>query len=137
MPKGVKPSFELAMPDKFVEQCKNSDVIYFHGGETNLIISLIRNFDLPTVFNSKVIATNSASSDMLSRHYWSCDKRVCANGLGIFKIKFIPHYNSNYGSDDPRGPIDWSQAKKDLEQYGDKKLPIYALEEGEYIIFEE
>ena len=51
-------------------------------------------------------------------------------------IKFIPHYNSNYGVDDPRGPIDWQKAKDELAKYGDKALPIYALEEGDFVVFE-
>jgi len=37
---------------------------------------------------------------------------------------------------DPRGSIDWESAKKELENFGDKSLPIYALEEGEFAIFE-
>ena len=58
------------------------------------------------------------------------------DGLGILPIKFIPHYKSNWGSDDPRGSIDWEAALRELEEYGDASLPIHALEEGEYIVIE-
>jgi hypothetical protein len=51
-------------------------------------------------------------------------------------IKFIPHFESDFGSTDPRGPVDWQKAHKDLEEYGDTTLPIYALREGEFKVFE-
>jgi len=57
-------------------------------------------------------------------------------GLGILPIRFIAHFNSNYGTSDPRGPIDWNEAYAQLEKYGDITLPIIALEEGEFVVFE-
>jgi hypothetical protein len=58
-------------------------------------------------------------------------------GLGILPVKFIPHYKSTtYTKGDPRGPIDWSKAYQDLSDFGDKTLPIYALEEGEYVVLQ-
>lgn len=134
---GVKPTFELAMPADFVEQCERADVIYFHGGDDHLLQYWMKHFDIPAIFKDKVVATNSASSDMLTTHYWTCDWRACANGLGILPIKFIPHYQSDFGEADPRGPIDWQKAYDDLAAYGDTSLPIHALKEGEFIVVEE
>ena len=37
--------------------------------------------------------------------------------------------------DDPRGPIDWGKAHEELAEFGDKNLPIHALEEGDFIVF--
>jgi hypothetical protein len=136
MPEGVKPTFELALPDMFVEQCKNADVIYFHGGDNDLLFYWMRKFDYLALFKDKVVATNSASSDMLAIAYWTCDWRECQDGLGILPIKFIPHYQSNFGDDDPRGPVDWGKAYSELKTYGDPALPILALKEGEYKVFQ-
>jgi hypothetical protein len=136
MPEGVKPSFELAMPDTFAEQCKRADVIYFHGGDDHLLQFWMKQFNLDEIFKNKVVATNSASSDMVATHHWTCDWRQCADGLGILPIKFIPHYKSDFGGDDPRGSIDWQKAYDELKAYGDTSLPIYALKEGEYIVME-
>ncbi|HEY5667791.1 MAG TPA: hypothetical protein VIR03_01365, partial [Candidatus Saccharimonadales bacterium] len=97
----------------------------------------MRQYDLPKLFSDIVVATNSASSDMLATHYWTCDWRECANGLGILPVKFIPHYLSDFGTDDPRGPIDWQKAYDDLAAYGDTSLPISALKEGEFIVVEQ
>ena len=136
MPDGVTPSFALAMPDAFVEQCRQTDVIYFHGGDYHLLKYWMSKFDMAELFKDKVIATNSASSEMLSAHYWTCDWRKCGDGFGVLPIKFIPHYQSEYKADDPRGAIDWEKAKQELTEYGNKALPIYALKEGEFEIFE-
>jgi hypothetical protein len=93
-------------------------------------------FDLPKIWDGKVIATSSASSHALSKQYWTCDWRKCNEGLGILPIKFLAHFKSEYGTSDPRGPIDWDKARKELEEFGDKSLQIYALEEGDFEIFE-
>ena len=137
MPDGVNPSFTLAVPGDFAKQCGEADVIYFHGGDDHLLKYWMGQFDMPVLFKDKVVATNSASSDMLATHYWTCDWRQCGDGFGILPIKFIPHYQSAFGADDPRGAIDWEKAKQELSDYGDKSLKIYALKEGEFEVFEQ
>lgn len=137
MPEGIKPFFELAMPANFTEQCKEADVIYIHGGDDHLLQYWMKQFDYKALFKDKVVAGNSAGSDMLATHHWTCDWRACADGLGILPIKFIPHYQSDFGDADPRGPIDWQKAYNELAAYGDASLPIHALKEGEYIVMEQ
>ena len=132
----VKPEFELAFPDRFEEQISRADALYIHGGDDHLLLYWLSQFDLPKIWVDKVIATNSASSNILSKHFWTCDWRQRFDGFGILPIKFISHYQSDYGSDDPRGPIDWGKAYEELKNYGDQSLPIYALEEGEFKVFE-
>lgn len=136
MPSDIRPRFTLAMTDTFAEQCKQADVIYFHGGDDHLLRYWMSKFDVPELFKNKVVATNSASSDILSMHYWTCDWRECGDGFGVLPIKFIPHYQSEFGADDPRGAVDWEKARQELAEYGDKTLPIYALKEGEFKVFE-
>lgn len=135
MPSGVIPAFTLAMPDTFITQCQQVDVIYFHGGDDYLLKYWMGQFDMSELFEGKIVATNSASSNMLATHYWTCDWRRCGDGFGILPIKFIPHYQSAFGADDPRGPINWDKAKQELSEYGDKSLLIYALREGEFEVF--
>ncbi len=135
-PNGVAPEFELAFPETFKEQIKKCDVLYIHGGDDHLMRHWFEQFDLPKIWEDKVVATNSASTHILSESFWTCDWRMCKNGLGILPIKTIAHYESEYGVDDPRGPVDWQAAYQELENYGDKSLPIYALKEGEFKVFE-
>jgi len=136
MPEGVKPQYLMAMPDVFEVQIGNADIVYLHGGDDHLLLYWLRQFDLPKIWEGKTIATNSASSNAVSTASWTCDWRRCIDGLGILPIKFISHFNSDWGSEEERGPIDWEKARRELAEYGDKSLPIYAREEGEFEVFE-
>lgn len=132
----IEPQFEMAMPGKFEEQLNQNDAVYIHGGDDHLLQYWLNQFDIPKIWDGKVVATNSASSHALSKHFWTCDWRKLMDGLGTLSIKFLAHYKSEYGIDDPRGPIDWEAALEELEEYGDASLPIYALKEGEYVVIE-
>lgn len=135
-PEDVRPVFELAFPDTFEEQIKSCDAMYIHGGDDHLLQYWLRKFDLPKIWDGKVVATNSASSHALSKYFWTCDWRKTMDGLGILPIKFIAHYKSSYDNEDSRGPIDWESVYAELKAYGDQTLPIHALKEGEYIVIE-
>lgn len=135
-PEGVTPTLELAFPDSFEEQVKNADALYIHGGDDYLVQYWLKQFDLPKIWDEKVVATNSASSHALSKHFWTCDWRKLMDGLGLLPIKFLAHYESDYGSDDPRGPVNWEAAHRELEFYADTSLPLHALKEGEFIVIE-
>lgn len=134
-PEGVNPVFELAFPETFEEQIKNSDVVYIHGGDDHLLQYWLRKFDIPKIWEGKIVATSSAGSDALSKYFWTCDWRKCMDGLAILPIKFLPHYQSSYGSGDSRGYINWDKALEDLKNYKED-LSIHALKEGEYVVLE-
>lgn len=136
-PEGITPLFNLAFPSTFEQQIKDSDAVFIHGGDDHLILFWFKKFDIPNIWKGKIIATSSAGSDVLSKNFWTCDWRQNMDGLGILPIKFLPHYKSSYGNDDPRGRIDWEKAYKELQEYGDKTLPIHALKEGEYVVIEQ
>ncbi len=135
-PTGISPSFELAFPENFPEQVQRADILFFHGGDDHLVQYWLKKFDLPTLWDGKVVVTSSASSHALSHSFWTCDWRMCMGGLGILPIKFLAHYKSSYGNDDPRGPIDWEQSYETLKTYDDVQLPIHALEEGHFVVIE-
>jgi len=134
-PDDINPIFELAFPDKFKDQIKNADVIYIYGGDDHLLRYWFNKYNIPKIWEGKVILTNSASSNFLSKYFWTSDWRQNMEGFGIFPIKFLPHFKSKYGDNDPRGPIDWDKAYDDLKSYKED-LPIYALKEGEFVVFE-
>lgn len=133
-PKGVVPDLELALPESFAEQVKRSDAILIQGGDDHLLQYWLKKFDLPNIWKDKTVAGSSAGSDALCASFWTCDWRKCMDGLGILSIKFMPHYQSDYGNDNPRGPIDWQKGYDELKSYGDTSLPIHALKEGEFIV---
>jgi len=136
VPRGVTLHFELAFPDIFEEQIKRSDIVFIYGGDDHLVTYWLKQFDLPKIWEGQVVATSSAGSDVLAAHYWTCDWRQCMDGLGIVSIKFLGHFRSDYGSTDSRGPVDWDAGYAALAEYGDKNLPIHALEEGDFVVVE-
>jgi len=136
LPKAVQPTFELAEPERFIKQVKNSEAIIIYGGDDHLVKYWLKQYPLAKIFTGKVVAGSSAGSDVLVKHFWSSDWRQCGDGLGLVPLKFIPHYDSLHNADDPRGPIDWQKAYNDLAAYGDTSLPIQALKEGEFVIIE-
>jgi peptidase E len=125
---------QLASVDDFEKQVDWADVIMFQGGSTELLMKELKKFDLEILLKGKVVSGSSAGAHMFARHFWSADSRVCGNGFDVLPIKVASHFYSNYGENDPRGPIDWEAAKKELEEYGDTSLPVYALEEGEFVV---
>lgn len=130
----IIPEVELAFPDKFIEQVKNNEVIILYGGDDYLTKYWLKQYDLPNIWQNKIVAAISAGADVLANSFWTCDWRQCLDGLNILPIKFISHYKSLFGNDDPRDNIDWQKAHDELLQYSDKSLPIYALEEGDFIV---
>jgi peptidase E len=132
----LKLETKMAMPDEFVEQCQWADVIIIAGGDDELLQHWMLKFNIPKIWEGRVVTGGSAGADFLVNSFYIADWRTVKEGLGIFPIKFIPHYKSDFGKDDPRGPVDWQRAYEELENYGDKSLPIYALEEGDFVIFE-
>lgn len=136
-PKGFTLHCSLATDyESFEQKVKENDVIYLHGGITAHAVKVFSQYDLPKVFSGKVVASNSAATHMLSESFWSADDRELGHGLNVVPVRTIAHYKSHFGSDDPRGPIDWQKAYDDLAAYGDTSLPIHALKEGEFIVME-
>lgn len=129
--------YRLAMPATFETDCKWADIIYMLGGDDNLAQYWLGKFDIPKIWDGKVVSGNSASSHALVKYFWTCDWRMNMDGLGIIPVKFIAHFKSSYGNDDPRGPIDWVEALSQLQNYADKSLPVHALEEGDYVVIEQ
>lgn len=134
MDEGIKPEFELAFPDRFEEQVNNNDAVIIYGGDDVLLMHYLKNYNLPSIWEEKVVAGSSAGSNALVKYFWTCDWRQSMEGLGLLPIKFISHYKSEYGKNDPRGPINWDKAYDELKDYKED-LPMNTLEEGDIVIF--
>jgi hypothetical protein len=127
----------LADPYKFEEQLASADVVYLHGGDDVLLAHYLERYKhLAKRFRGKTIIGSSAGATFLCTYGWTCDWRKVWKGSGIVKARVIVHYESNFGANNPRGPIDWEAAKQALEPY-DHKLPMHCLHEGEFTIIEQ
>lgn len=90
---GKDLSFEVAEEEKFIEQIKNSDIIFIHGGSTIKLMNSLKNFtDLNSLFTGKIVAGESAGANALSFCCYSPSADAVVEGLGIIPVKTIPHY---------------------------------------------
>ena len=133
-PAGVQPKHLEANEEDFVEQVARADFINIQGGSTIVLKTALEAYDLEKLFEGKVVGGHSAGAHVFADTYWSPGFREFGNGFGVLSIKTLTHFKSDFGSDDPRGPIDWEAAHEELKNYGDPDLPIYALEEGEFVV---
>jgi len=122
---------ELADPDRFTEQVKNSDIVYLKGGYTSPLVELL-NKDTAWIkeLEGKVLVGTSAGGDAIARYYSVLKTHRVGDGLGLLSIKFIPHWESDYSDDEVRD-INWDEELKKLKGYKED-LPIYTLAEGEF-----
>ena len=84
-----------------MEQLKSSDIVYFRGGHSDLILDKIKKYsNLDKLFKGKTIAGDSAGANVLVKTFYSKSLGV-TSGLGILPIKLICHYH-----DDLRNKLD-------------------------------
>jgi peptidase E len=106
----LKLETKMAMPDEFAEQCQWADVIFFAGGDDEMLLCRLAELGIPKIWAGKVVTGSSAGADFLVNSFYTSDWRMVKKGLGILPVKFIPHYKSDFGKNDPRGPVDWQKA---------------------------
>ena len=128
-------NFEIILADqeKFAEQVKQSDIIFLKGGDTELLMEILKKSgNWIKELNGKTLAGTSAGAEAISKYYYIVDYKKLGNGFNLLPIKLIPHWHSN--SEEYQN-LDWSKALQELKDYKED-LPIYTLKEGEYVIFE-
>lgn len=126
----------LVMPDSFLDDVKWANVVYLHGGDATFLAYYLDKFkDLAEIFTGKVVIGTSAGALYLSAIAWNADWREVKPGRGLVNVAVIPHFNGQFGKDDPRGSIDWAAAKRELSSA--TSLPIYEIPECEFEVFME
>jgi len=126
---------EMANPKEFEKQALWADVIYLHGGDETLLSHWLEQYDLELLFSKKVVVGSSAGAEYLSKNFNTCDWREIKNGKGLAGANVIVHFGSEYGKDDPRGPIDWQKMRQELKEF-DPSTKLYCLREGEFVVIE-
>jgi hypothetical protein len=127
----------LAFPDTFYEQAAAADIIYIHGGDDALLAHYMESYpDLTTrLFKDKIVVGSSAGASFLSSSYWTCDWRAVRKGSGITPFNVVVHYESDFGATDPRGPIDWQQARAELQAHVGAEA-VTPLAEGAVVAYD-
>jgi peptidase E len=118
----------LADPNKFTEQVKSADVVFFRGGDTMPLLEVLRK-DLSWIkeLEGKTLAGTSAGAEAIAKYFYNIDHNILEEGLGLLPIKLISHWRSDYNAPN----VDWDGALNDLEKYKED-LEIVTLKEGEF-----
>ena len=91
--RGRKLSFEIASENDFIEQIKQSDVVYLHGGQTMKLLETLKKYpDFQDTIKGKIIAGESAGAYVLSSCFYSKTEGGIFKGLGFVPVKTICHY---------------------------------------------
>jgi hypothetical protein len=114
-----------ANQDKFIQQIKDSDVIYFRGGNTEMLKNHLINIkNLENLWQGKVVAGSSAGAYILTKYYFNNDDQKIYSGFNILPIKLIAHYSPEK-----------TEALEKLEKYGEN-LEVYKIPEEKFFIIE-
>jgi hypothetical protein len=126
--------YDYARKETFLDQVDAADVIYLHGGNTQLMLDT-----LPAVnsllerFRGKIIIGSSAGANTLSRNFWSSARAVPAHGLGVVDMSIMVHYGVLNHDGRVRVPEDWIREEAEFQQYvGD--ATITHLPEGRFAV---
>jgi len=88
-------SFVKATEENFIEQLKQADAIYFHGGSTNKLLRILRTYpDLKPLMEGKTIAGSSAGAYALAKLGTSHSEDAMREGLGLVPLRVVCHYES-------------------------------------------
>jgi Peptidase family S51 len=127
---GKPVQWQLAEPETFAEQVIWADVIYLKGGdEKPLLQALKRDSAWMRHLFGKVVAGSSAGAYALAKYYHALNTYRLGEGLGLVPVKTLSHWQSKLYS------VDWDKVRRELEEYGDPKMPTLIQREGEFQVF--
>lgn len=123
---------ELASQEKFVQQVKESDVIFFQGSRPEDIMSVLQTIPgWSDMLADKTVVASSGGASMLSKYFGVGKTGRLGEGFGVLPIKFIPHWKSDYNEG---LVIDWDALLGKLAEYKES-LEIVTLRDGEFKMF--
>lgn len=85
--------FIKADRNDFIEQVKDTDIVYLSGGQTLKLIEILKSYPgLVKNLKDKVVIGDSAGTYALSTYFYSKSEGGLFKGLGIAPVKVICHY---------------------------------------------
>lgn len=128
--------FEMAKKETFSAQIKKADVIYFRGGDTDLLYKTLSEIEgWQTALKNKIVIGASAGAYILSDFYIKNVgiKPSLEKGFGLIAVKTVAHYRSDYRfKDDPESYGTYWDKVDELMGTTREDLLSIKLREGEY-----
>jgi peptidase E len=108
--------------DTFKEQIDLADIVYFRGGNTDLLLRRISPLadQLTELFSGKVIAGSSAGVDFLAENYNGISIPGVHQGLGILPLDVVVH--SDNREDVPKKSLE--NMRKFSEENGNRLIEV-------------
>ena len=123
-------NFECASEENFIDQVNRADGIYFHGGSTQILLSVVRKFsNLKEMLKGKVIAGSSAGAYFIATYGAAHTGEHMRAGLGMLPIRLICHFESQ------ELPPSSTSVKELME--ADGSLALVCLKDYEWKMIEE
>lgn len=130
--------FELAQKDRFSEQIKNADVVYFRGGDTDVLYQTLSEIEgWQDALKDKIVIGASAGAYVLSDLYVKNNdmRPSLEKGFGLISGKTVAHYRSdfNFINNPENCRLYWDQVDS-LMASTREDLRSIKLKEGEYVV---
>ncbi len=120
-----------AKEDIFYKQVAEADLIYLHGGVTQLLLDKLPDFTRSReAFYSKIIIGGSSGANYLAKLGYSPDRKIFLEGIGLVDATVVVHY----GSVDFANSDGWKEILADMQER--TQSDITCLAEGEFVVIE-
>jgi peptidase E len=124
----------FAEKESFFEQVKEADIIYLHGGKTDLLLEQLSDFQkVEKAFNGKIIIGSSAGANYLSNFCYSTAKGVLRNGSGILDMAIMVHYGQHDIEGKIRDAKDWEAIESALREQSGRN-DVFRIPEGTFLV---
>ncbi|HRH55372.1 MAG TPA: Type 1 glutamine amidotransferase-like domain-containing protein [Candidatus Paceibacterota bacterium] len=88
-------TFTKATHEHFLEELTRSDAVYLHGGDTDKLLEILRNYsDLKPLIEGKTVAGSSAGAYILATLGASHSEDRMREGLGLVPLRIVCHFES-------------------------------------------
>lgn len=85
----------MATRENFLDEVKNSDAIYLHGGSTNKLLDVLRTFpSLKPLVEGKTVAGSSAGAYAIAAYGASHSEDAMREGMALAPLRVVCHYES-------------------------------------------
>jgi peptidase E len=119
----------VATPEDFLDQVAVSDAIYFRGGSTEKLLTILHMYpNLKEKLLGKTLSGSSAGAYALSTYFSSHYEDSAAVGLGIAPVRVVTHFESSTMPPNNRAV----EALKNIAN----EMELIVLREGEWKVIE-
>lgn len=130
---------QLADGDSFLDQIEWADVIYFHGGTTDVLTEAMKAYStekLRSLFMDKIVIGSSAGTNFLVSVNHSLKSGQVREGSGLLPLAAIVHYAVTQFDEKTYSFEDWQQIVRRVKERASEGIPVLLLPEGIFTAIE-